>query len=130
MNEFEYDRLGDYLEHIVQAIERIDSYVEDMAEQAFTLDHRTQDAVIRNFEIIGEACNNVLKNFPDYAESHHEIPWRFAYDMRKVLASLFMDTSRSIWKFSGAPSIEIYLLSMNKFELCCPLRNNHRIAID
>ncbi len=86
MNEFEYDRLGDYLEHIVQAIERIDSYVEDMAEQAFTLDHRTQDAVIRNFEIIGEACNNVLKNFPDYAESHHEIPWRFAYDMRNVLA--------------------------------------------
>ena len=44
MNEFEYDRLGDYLEHIVQAIDRIDSYVEDMAEQAFTLDHRTQDA--------------------------------------------------------------------------------------
>ena len=65
MNEFEYDRLGDYLEHIVQAIERIDSYVEDMAEQAFTLDHRTQDAVIRNFEIIGEASNRIPDEIRD-----------------------------------------------------------------
>jgi len=86
VNEVERNRLSDYLEHIVQAIERIDLYVEGLAEPAFMLDHRTQDAVIRNFEIIGEACNNVAKHFPAYADSHPEVPWRFAYDMRNVLA--------------------------------------------
>ena len=79
-------RLSDYLAHIVEAIERIGQYVQDMDEQAFTNDQRTQDAVIRNFEVIGEACNNVAKQFPTYAESHPEVPWRFAYDMRNVLA--------------------------------------------
>jgi uncharacterized protein with HEPN domain len=59
MNEAKSTRLIDYLEHIVQAIERIRDYVEDMNEVAFLMDRRTQDAVIRNFEIIGEACNNV-----------------------------------------------------------------------
>jgi uncharacterized protein with HEPN domain len=86
MNEAKSTRLIDYLEHIVQAIERIRDYVEDMNEVAFLMDRRTQDAVIRNFEIIGEACNNVTKQFPAYADSHPEIPWRFAYEMRNVLA--------------------------------------------
>jgi uncharacterized protein with HEPN domain len=79
-------RLSDYLAHIVEAIERIDQYVQDMDELVFTNDQRTQDAVIRNFEVVGEACNNVAKQFPRYAESHPEIPWRFAYEMRNVLA--------------------------------------------
>jgi uncharacterized protein with HEPN domain len=86
MNEAKSTRLIDYLEHIVQAIERVRDYVEDMNEVTFLMDRRTQDAVIRNFEIIGEACNNVTKQFPAYADSHPEIPWRFAYEMRNVLA--------------------------------------------
>lgn len=40
-------RLQDYLEHILQAITRI------------------QDAVIRNFEIIGEASKNIDHLFPN-----------------------------------------------------------------
>lgn len=85
MNDVERNRLRGYLEHIAQAIERIHLYTEGLTESTFTSDQRTQDAVIRNFEIIGEACNNVLRHFPDYADSHPEIPWRFAYEMRNVL---------------------------------------------
>lgn len=86
MNEAERSRLRGYLEHIVQAIERIQHYVDGLSEPAFTSDQRTQDAVIRNFEVIGEACNNVARHFPDYADGHPEVPWRFAYEMRNVLA--------------------------------------------
>lgn len=79
-------RLLDYLAHVVEAIERINHYAQGMDELAFATDQRTQDAVIRNFEVIGEACNNVAKQFPAYAAAHPEVPWRFAYDMRNVLA--------------------------------------------
>jgi uncharacterized protein with HEPN domain len=48
-------RVADYLEHILEAIERIHRYVEDMSEVNFLDDEKTQDAVVRNFEIIGEA---------------------------------------------------------------------------
>ena len=48
-------RLGDYLAHMLEAIERIEEYVLDMDEMAFLGNRLVQDAVIRNFEIIGEA---------------------------------------------------------------------------
>ena len=93
------NRLSDYLKHIIQAIERIQLYVVDLAEPAFMLDQRTQDAVVRNFEIIGEACNNVARHFPVYADSHPEIPWRFAYEMRNVLAhGYFQIDLEIVWR--------------------------------
>ena len=45
-------RLGDYLAHMLEAIERIEEYVSDMDEMAFLDNRLVQDAVIRNFEII------------------------------------------------------------------------------
>lgn len=108
MTTSESNRLSDYLGHIVQAIERIDGYVEGMAEAVFLTDQRTQDAVIRNFEIIGEACNNVAKQFPAYADSHPEIPWRFAYEMRNVLAHGYFKVDLEIvWRtiHSDLPTI-------------------------
>jgi uncharacterized protein with HEPN domain len=52
-------RLGDYLAHMLEAIERIEEYVSDMDEMAFLGNRLVQDAVIRNFEIIGEASNHI-----------------------------------------------------------------------
>ncbi len=48
-------RVVDYLEHILEAIRRIDHYTEDMTESVFLEDKKTQDAVVRNlvFTIIG-----------------------------------------------------------------------------
>lgn len=63
------------------------------------IDQRTQDAVIRNFEIIGEACNNLARQFPAYADGHPEIPWRFAYEMRNVLAHGYFNVDLEIvWR--------------------------------
>ena len=39
-------RIPDYLEHIIEAIERIHRYVKDMSEVGFLDDEKTQDAVV------------------------------------------------------------------------------------
>jgi len=67
-------RVADYLEHIAQAIERIDRYTEDMDETAFLASELVQDAVIRNIEIIGEASNNIIRTSPVFASKHDDIP--------------------------------------------------------
>lgn len=79
-------RTADYLDHMILAIESVFTYVSGMDREAFGADRKTQDAVIRNLEIVGEACNNVLRRDPVFAQSHPEVPWRFAYEMRNVLA--------------------------------------------
>lgn len=86
MSRKDKTRLIDYLSRIVEAISLIESYVENTEETQFLNDKKTQDAVIRNLEIIGEASNNVSKYHPDFAAKHQHVPWRFAYEMRNVLA--------------------------------------------
>ena len=79
-------RVPDYLDHIREAISRIQTYVRNMDQASFEADERTQDAVIRNLEIIGEACNNVSRHYPEFAKHHADVPWGFAYEMRNALA--------------------------------------------
>lgn len=79
-------RIPDYLEHIVEAIERIHRYVEDLSEVVFLDDEKTQDAVVRNFEIIGEAAHNIERYHPNYAEAHPDVPWALMYAMRNRVA--------------------------------------------
>jgi uncharacterized protein with HEPN domain len=56
----EESRLLDYLEHILQAVERIQDYTEDLEEVTFLKEEMVQDAVIRNLEVIGEASRNIV----------------------------------------------------------------------
>lgn len=79
-------RLFDYLNHILQAISRIQSYTDSMDEAEFLVDEKTQDAVIRNFEVIGEAAKNIEQRYPEYAEKNSNVPWRSVYEMRNALA--------------------------------------------
>lgn len=99
MSKADTTRVQEYLQHILDAIQRIDRYVEDLSEIAFLSDEKTQDAVIRNFEIIGEACNNVTKHHAGFAEMHAEVPWGFAYEMRNALAhGYFKVDFEIVWK--------------------------------
>ena len=79
-------RVADYLEHIIQAIQRIKRYTDDMSEVAFLENELVQDAVIRNIEIIGEAARNIERNDPVFAAQHAEIPWEVIYAMRNRVA--------------------------------------------
>ena len=92
-------RVCDYLEHIQEAIERIDRYCQDIDEPAFLSSSLVQDAVIRNFEIIGEASRNVERVAPDFVAAHPELPLSFAYDMRNVLAHGYYKVDLAVvWK--------------------------------
>jgi uncharacterized protein with HEPN domain len=82
----EADRLADYLDHVLQAIDRIRRYVGAIDEAAFLRDELVQDAVIRNLEIIGEASHSIETRFPAFALAHPALPLAFAYQMRNAVA--------------------------------------------
>lgn len=75
-------RVQDYLDHILQAVDRINVYTEDIDEVGFLKNQMVQDAVIRNIEIIGEAARNIEKHHPEFADQHPDVPWEDVYLMR------------------------------------------------
>ncbi len=92
-------RAGDYLSHILEAIERIDRYTADIGEVGFLDSELVQDAVIRNFEVIGEASRNIARHCPDFAAAHPELPLFSAYEMRNALAhGYFRVDLEIVWK--------------------------------
>lgn len=92
-------RIPDYLNHIIEAIERIDHYLSDTDEVAFLNDQKTQDAVIHNFEIIGEAAHNIDRRHAAFASAHPEIPWAVIYAMRnRVAHGYFKVDLEMVWK--------------------------------
>jgi uncharacterized protein with HEPN domain len=92
-------RLTDYLDHIREAIERIDRYIGDIDEPTFLADEMTQDAVIRNIEIIGEASHNIESQCPDFAAKYPGLPLASAYQMRNAVAHGYFKVDMEIvWK--------------------------------
>ena len=79
-------RLPEYLDHILDAIDRIERYTAGMTVETFMQNQLVQDAVIRNFEIIGEASRNLRQNYPEFCESYPNLPLESAYGMRNALA--------------------------------------------
>jgi uncharacterized protein with HEPN domain len=78
-------RLADYIDHMLDAVTRIQAYTANIDEAAFRQSTLIQDAVIRNIEILGEASNQVLQRYPEFATAHPEVPLRAARQMRNVL---------------------------------------------
>ena len=76
MNRKRELRVIDYLQHILDAIERIESYLADSDEQTFAQSFMAQDAVIRNLEIIGEAAVNIRSLDAATAGKYPAIPGR------------------------------------------------------
>lgn len=92
-------RLADYLDHIVQAIDRIQRYVVQLDENSFLRNELIQDAVIRNLEVIGEASRNIETRFPEFTSAHPELPLAFAYQMRNAVSHGYFKVDMSIvWR--------------------------------
>ncbi|MCW8829070.1 MAG: DUF86 domain-containing protein [Gammaproteobacteria bacterium] len=91
--------LRDYLEHIHQAIGRIQRYLEDIDHAGFLINEEKQDAVIRNLEIIGEAAGNIQRHFPDFAAMHPDFPLKAAYGTRNALSHGYFKVDLDVvWK--------------------------------
>lgn len=99
MSDRRRSRIPEYLQHILQAIERIHTYTRDLDEQGFVADSRTQDAVLRNIEILGEAARNVERSDPQFTGQHPEIPWAVIYAMRNRLSHGYFEVDLGIvWR--------------------------------
>ena len=126
MSKADVLRLTDYLEHISEAIQRIERYTDDMDEVVFLEDERTQDAVIRNFEIIGEAARNIQRYHESFALAHPEVPWAIAYEMRNALAHGYFKVDLEIvWKTvqNDLPDLKIKVDRVGTITHCGKLSN-------
>ena len=70
------------VEHILEAIGKIQRYTAGLTEAAFADNSLVVDAVIRNFQVIGEAARHI----PAEVQARYpEVPWSLMQGMRHVL---------------------------------------------
>jgi uncharacterized protein with HEPN domain len=88
--------VGDYIQDVIDAMEKGMKFIEDMEFEEFVKDDKTVFAVIRALEVIGEA----IKNIPEEIRGKYpEIPWRDMGGMRdKLIHSYFGVNLKMIWK--------------------------------
>jgi uncharacterized protein with HEPN domain len=76
-----------YLQHILDAIQKIESYV-TVGRDVFMSTSHWQDAVIRQFKIIGEARKGLSRNL---RSKHPEVPWQRIAGLRDFLIHEYFD---------------------------------------
>jgi uncharacterized protein with HEPN domain len=70
------------IEHVLEAIGKIQQYTSGLTEDTFAEHGMAVDAVIRNFQVIGEAVRHV----PDQVQARYpDVPWSLMQGMRHVL---------------------------------------------
>jgi uncharacterized protein with HEPN domain len=71
-----------YLNHILDAIKRIEEYTEKIDHEKFINTNLLQDGVIRQIQIIGEAAKRLS---PKITNKYKDIPWKDITGMRNKL---------------------------------------------
>jgi uncharacterized protein with HEPN domain len=86
----------DYLEDILDAIDKIKEFIRGMDEKEFCRDVKTAFAVLRALEIIGKA----IKRIPEAVrQAHPELPWRAMARMRDKLSHDYFGVNLTVvWK--------------------------------
>lgn len=100
-----------FLNHIRDAIERIESYTA-RGKEAFYRESIIQDAVIRNLEIIGEAVKNLSSNF---RTQHPNVAWTQIAGMRDVLIHGYFGVNiETVWNAieNRLPELKQYIESL------------------
>lgn len=82
-----------YLEHILEAIGKINSYLGDVDFEEFSSNDMMVDAVVRELEIIGEASNNLSG---DFLRQNPDILFRDATDMRNILIHEYFGVNKKV----------------------------------
>jgi uncharacterized protein with HEPN domain len=86
-----------YLQHILDAINKIEEYV-SVGYETFMSTSHWQDAVIRQLEIIGEATKKLSD---DLRIKHPQIPWKRVAGLRDILIHDYMSVDLSaVWEIT------------------------------
>lgn len=86
----------DYLEDILDALQKSRQFVAGMSFEQFADDDKTVFAVIRGLEIVGEASKQVPE---EVRGRYKEVPWREMAGMRdKLIHHYFGVDLRVVWK--------------------------------
>ena len=94
-----------FLEHMLQALDRIEELLGRTTREEFEGDWVVQDALIRQLEIIGEAAGRVSS---DLAQSHPEVPWKEITGLRhKLIHDYFAVDLGIVWKTAEEEAVEV-----------------------
>jgi uncharacterized protein with HEPN domain len=84
-----------YLQHILDAIDRIDQYLDRVDEVEFYRLNLVQDGVIRQLEIIGEAVKHLTDQF---RARYPHVPWQDIAGTRdKLIHDYFGVDVEKVW---------------------------------
>lgn len=96
-----------YLQHIQQAIGKIQSYTIGMTYEELAVDDKTQDAVFRQMTIIGEAANKFGKENQKHMPT---VPWSNIIGMRNIITHDYESVGlERVWN-----AIEHHLTPLNE----------------
>ena len=94
-----------FLEHMLQALDRIEELLARTTREEFDEDWVVQDALIRELEIVGEAAGRVSS---DLARSHPDIPWKEITGLRhKLIHDYFTVDLGIVWKTAAHEAAEV-----------------------
>jgi uncharacterized protein with HEPN domain len=89
-------RLGDYVEHMLDASRTARSYVDSIDKAGFMETRMIQQAVVLNLIVIGEAAVQIETEFPDFAVANPSVPWKKLRGMRNRMTHGYFDTNLDI----------------------------------
>ncbi len=93
------------LEHILEAINRLQTYAGDLSKEELEQDVLRYYGIVKNIEIIGEAARMLTHAFKT---AHPEINWRSIANMRNFLVhEYFQVDSEVVWSVIHKEIVEL-----------------------
>jgi uncharacterized protein with HEPN domain len=112
------ERVPDYLEHIIDAIDRARRYAGTVGNLAgLEQDQMVQDAIVRTLAVIGEAVTRLQKEAPGFVTAHPGVPWSLMRGMRNKIIHDYFDVAWDVvWNTvqSDLPSLRQQIAELLK----------------